>query len=453
MSTSGPSAVFSVLTKAPTIAAASVGSIIVLTLTPTALTPILAAGGVAFALFSHLQHRRFMARLAEMLDMRLFTESAPLDAVSRVIRGLFEELGRRQEAIDKGEAARIAILDTLPVGVLLLTPAGRIFAANRVAKEIFPAIGSAGGQATVQGQVRIAEITRIFETIRSDGSVEPRDVALLGEGDRVLRVSGALLRETVAEWRVMLVVEEVTDRRRSERIRREFIGNISHELRTPITALIGTSEMLLEGIDDKYQERHFIEVIHRHAERLHILIKDLLTLSRLDHPSAIRSLQREVVDIAELCRDAIDTVREGMLGADSAVTVHLSLGEEVPESVMIHRSLLRNALVNLLENAAKHVGEDGVITLSVTSDGTQLLLQVIDNGVGIGAEHLPRIFERFYRVDKGRSRQEGGSGIGLAIVKHVALVHEGSVSAESVVGKGSTFTITIPVYEDRGSTN
>jgi two-component system phosphate regulon sensor histidine kinase PhoR len=211
--------------------------------------------------------------------------------------------------------------------------------------------------------------------------------------------------------------------------------------------------MLLEGIDDKEQERRFIGVIHRHAERLHTLIKDLLTLSRLDHPSAIRALQREVVVVAELCRDAIDTVREGVLGADSSINVRFSIGKTVPEEVMIHRSLIRNALVNLLENAAKHVGDDGVITLSVSREGGKLLLRVIDNGVGIAPEHLPRIFERFYRVDKGRSRQEGGSGIGLAIVKHVALVHEGWVSAESVVGKGSTFTITIPVYEESGSTN
>jgi two-component system phosphate regulon sensor histidine kinase PhoR len=405
------------------------------------------------------------AHLSQILNTPVFAEVAPIDArlqidavsridfLSRIFRDISHDLMRCEAELKKGEAARIAILDTLPVGVLLLTHAGKIYAANSEVSEIFPAIRGVGREATVQGHIRIAEVTRIFETIRSDGSVEPRDVALLGDGDRVVRISGALLRENIAEWQVMLVVEEVTDRRRSERIRREFIGNVSHELRTPITALIGTSEMLLEGIDDKAQERHFIDVIHRHAERLHLLVKDLLTLSRLDHPAAIRSLNREAVVISDLCLDAIETVREGVLGADSRINVGFSIGKTVPESVMIHRSLIRNALVNLLENAAKHVGDDGVITLSVTREGDQLLLRVIDNGVGIGPEHLPRIFERFYRVDKGRSRQEGGSGIGLAIVKHVALVHEGRVSAESVVGKGSTFTITIPIYEESDSTS
>ena len=448
-----PSALLNILAKAPIIAAVSAGGVFALGIIPTSLTHILAPASIAGAVFFHLRYRRLVSHLADTLNTPLFVEAAPIDAVSKIMRGFSQELMRCEAELVKGETARIAILDTLPVGVLLLTHEGKIYAANSAANDIFPALVGAGCNAALHGQVRIAEITRIFETIRSEGSVEPRDVALLGDGDRVVRVSGALLRENIAEWRVMLVIEEVTDRRRSERIRREFIGNISHELRTPITALIGTSEMLLEGIDDKEQERRFIGVIHRHAERLHILIKDLLTLSRLDHPSAIRSLHREAVVISELCLDAIATVREGVLGSDSSINVRFSIGDTVPLKIMIHRSLIRNALVNLLENSAKHVGDDGVISLSITREGEQLLLRVIDNGVGIAAEHLPRIFERFYRVDRGRSRQEGGSGIGLAIVKHVALVHEGLVSAESVIGKGSTFTMTIPVYEESGSTN
>lgn len=360
----------------------------------------------------------------------------------RRIHGVVNEL--------KGELSlerelRDSILDALPIGVIVVTEVGKIVLANELTRQLFPGFKSRDATHSIEGTLRVAGVTRIFEEIKRQGMVEARDLPLIGDDNRILRVGGNRLGERGGERRVLMILEEVTERRRAERIRREFFGNVSHELRTPITALLATSEMMLEGVDDPLQERRFIAVIRRHAERLHTLIRDLLTLSKLDDRAAIRGLPRDETPIAELCSSVIQTVREAADRWNPRVSLTTEIAHEVPPSARLHRSLMQHALVNLVENAAKHVDESGAIRIIVSRESRSLLFVVADNGCGIAPEHLPRLFERFYRVDKGRSRQEGGSGIGLAIVKHVALAHGGSVDVTSTVGEGSVFTLKIPL--------
>lgn len=398
-----------------------------------------------------LYRARTERRIVEELCEGVTPWGGAIAEVKRGIRGLHEASERLQAQLSLEVARRTCILDALPLGVIVATDGGSIILDNDIARQLFPPLKLKTSPQTIEGTLRTAGITRLFEKLKQQDFVEPRDIPLLAQDNRLLRIGGTQVRRRDGSCDIIMVLEEVTERRRAERIRREFIGNVSHELRTPITALLATSEMLLEGVDDPAQEARFLGAIRRHAERLHTLIRDLLALSRLDDPAAIRQLQKDETHIADLCSSVIQTVQEAADRGSPLVSLTTTIADDVPRSAPLHKSLMQHALVNLVENAAQHVGDNGSIVLAVSRTNTFLEFSVTDNGTGISEEHLPRLFERFYRVDKGRSRQDGGSGIGLAIVKHVALAHGGSVAVKSVVSQGSTFSLTIPLPRDEST--
>lgn len=417
---------------------------------PLTLMLTLAGSGLCLGLVGglSLSNRRLTRRIRASLRTE-GTSHITLSDILQGLRALEIEVERLKDKISSDQELRENILDALPIAVVIATLEGTITLSNKAARELFPTLKLSSKPRTIEGALRNAALSRLFDQLKTTHLIEPRDIALIGQDHRLLRVGGSRLGYREDADAVILVLEEVTERRRAERIRREFIGNISHELRTPITALLATSEMLIEGIDDAEQERRFIGAIRRHATRLHILIRDLLTLSRLDEPTAIRTLQREDTNIRDLCSSVMQTVQESSEQWNPAMNLTITISEDVPVTARLHRTLMQHALINLVENASQHVGPDGVISLTASRDNESLTFSVIDNGSGIPAEHLPRLFERFYRVDKGRSRQTGGSGIGLAIVKHVAAAHGGTVAVTSAVGTGSTFSVTIPLDPHR----
>jgi two-component system phosphate regulon sensor histidine kinase PhoR len=236
------------------------------------------------------------------------------------------------------------------------------------------------------------------------------------------------------------VFHDITRLKELEKIRQDFVANVSHELRTPLTTIKGYAETLLDGALKEDVALQFVSVIKRHTDRLTKIVEDLLTLSTIE--SKEFHLKKERLSISELIRDAVDFVKE------AADKKKISISEkETTSSLMVEadRNYLEQVLVNLLDNAIKYGREGGEIEISTAEkDQKEIEISVRDNGMGIPREDLPRVFERFYRVDKGRSQALGGTGLGLSIVKHIVQAHAGRVWAESQLGEGSTFYFTLP---------
>jgi two-component system phosphate regulon sensor histidine kinase PhoR len=260
--------------------------------------------------------------------------------------------------------------------------------------------------------------------------------------ERFLNGHGTVLRDpNEKQIGALIVLNDITRLRKLENIRREFVANVSHELRTPVTAIKGFVETLLDGkVEDSVEEERFLNIINKHTARLESIIEDLLNLSKIereDERDEIILTEGEIIDVLsnaiEMCQDKADAKR---------IEIILFCPEDT--IAKMDAQLLEQAMINLLDNAIKYSEQGSSISIKASQTEDELIIRVLDQGCGIDKKHLPRLFERFYRVDKARSRKLGGTGLGLAIVKHISQAHGGSVSVESIPGKGSTFRIHLP---------
>ena len=240
---------------------------------------------------------------------------------------------------------------------------------------------------------------------------------------------------------MVVVLHDVTHFKNIERVKNEFVATASHDLRNPITSIKGWVETLLdEGLKDPDQAMQFLKIIAKQADRLNAIIEDLLSLSRIEQETETAGIATETANIREVIHSAV------MVCNAKAAQKQLTI-EVVCDGVKradINPQLLEQALVNLIDNAVKYSEPSKTIRIEVTESKCDVVIGVKDEGCGIPEDHLPRLFERFYRVDKARSRKLGGTGLGLAIVKHIAHAHRGTVGVESVPGKGSLFSIHLP---------
>ncbi len=226
-----------------------------------------------------------------------------------------------------------------------------------------------------------------------------------------------------------------------EQVRRDFVANVSHELKTPITSIKGFVETLLDGtIEDPVQARRFLEIIAKHSDRLNAIINDLLALSRLEEEDEKRKLSFEEQPLKPVLASAIELSK--VKTEEKQIKIELNCDEKI--TAKINSALIEQAIINLVDNAVKYSPENSTIIVNAQKTLNEIVITVIDRGCGIEKEHLPRIFERFYVVDKARSRKLGGTGLGLSIVKHISDVHGGFVTVESKVNQGSTFSIHLP---------
>jgi two-component system phosphate regulon sensor histidine kinase PhoR len=242
---------------------------------------------------------------------------------------------------------------------------------------------------------------------------------------------------------VVAVLHDITRLKELENIRKDFVANVSHELRTPLTSIRGFAETLLDGaLEDSNNNRRFVEIIKSHALRLSDLTMDLLTLATLESESF--QLKPEAIDVPALVHEVLESFRP--LGHTKRQELEAVIEPGLPP-IKADRDRIRQVLINLLDNAVKFTPEEGRISVEVclNAEGTGVELHVKDRGIGIPSSDLPRIFERFYRVDKARSREQGGTGLGLAIVKHIVEAHRGHVSVKSTLGQGSDFCVTLPL--------
>lgn len=237
----------------------------------------------------------------------------------------------------------------------------------------------------------------------------------------------------------MVVLRDLTETERVEKTRRDFIANVSHELRTPLTSIQGYTETLLDSTSENGHVREFLEIIRKNAARMSRLTEDLLTLARVESGETRFDVQPTAP--SELLNDAVESFQ------DLARTqgIEITIEETANTPVIADREAIHQVFSNLIENAMKYAGTGKRILLGSRDLGATVQFYVRDLGPGIASEHLPRLFERFYRVDKARSRESGGTGLGLAIGKHIILAHHGTIRAESELNHGSAFLFTLPV--------
>jgi two-component system phosphate regulon sensor histidine kinase PhoR len=275
-------------------------------------------------------------------------------------------------------------------------------------------------------------------------SQEPveKDILLYTDVERIINAHGTLLRDA-DKHRVgaLIVLNDITRLWRLENIRRDFVANVSHEIRTPITAVKGFVETLRDGsVKDPKDSKRFLGIIEKHVDRLEAIIEDLLSLSRIERGTEGEHIMLQGGRIRDVLLTAIQVCEAK--AAPKNIRVELSCNEELKAN--INPALLEQAVVNLIDNAIKFSDNGSSVLVKAIQMNGQIGISIRDQGCGIEKKHLPRLFERFYRVDKARSRQMGGTGLGLAIVKHITQAHGGQVSVESIPGEGSTFSIHIP---------
>jgi len=268
------------------------------------------------------------------------------------------------------------------------------------------------------------------------------EIEVHDNGSRFLQAHGAVLRGAAAESiGAVVVLHDVTRLRRLEQVRRDFVANVSHELRTPVTSIKGFVETLLDGAMNNPDElQRFLRIVATQTDRLNAIIEDLLTLSRIEQESERAEIPLSKTSIKSVLSAAMEVC--GVKAAEKDIHIELNCQAELQAEV--NPPLLEQAVINLLDNAIKYSPTGQTVHLEANLAETEVVISVRDHGCGISREHLPRIFERFYRVDKARSRKLGGTGLGLAIVKHIAQVHRGAATVESVIGQGSTFFIHLP---------
>ena len=363
------------------------------------------------------------------------------DRLANVLNSMAGELDRQMTDIVRQNNAQAAILASMVEGVIAVDAAGRISDLNpAAARWMNVSVDEARGH-RMEEVIRHSGLADLLARTRV-GPAE-HEIELPGEnGGQTLHVHASPIWNREGGFAgAVLVLHDITTLRRLEHLRRDFVANVSHELKTPLTSISAASETLRDQhlvMDGDGQ--HFVEVIQRQAERLNRLVEDLLELSRIEHETERGGLHLEIHPLRPVLESAIQaqsiTARER--------GVQLDLDADAGMTVRCDPLTLEQAVSNLVHNAVKFSPEGGSVTIRAMREASGGVIEVEDRGAGIAAEHLSRLFERFYRVDRGRSRRMGGTGLGLAIVKHIALAHGGRVSVESTPGQGSTFRIHLP---------
>ena len=375
-------------------------------------------------------------------DSRPIAKEEELVQLGRTLNQLAANLQDRISALESERAKVSAILDSMVEGVIALDENGKILVTNPSACRILDL-----SDEKVEGQsllevVRNKELADLVEWCRTLNATERyrREVDLHNPNRRVLEVNAMPLPLSNQVQGIVLVLHDITELRRLEQVRAEFVANVSHELRTPLTAIRGYLETLLdESPIEPSTHRRFLEIAHLHAERLGRLIDDLLNLSNIETGKVI--LHQTELNLNESVQEVV-----AMFEKD-AKKKGVSIVNKVDPLIDVYadRDRLSQILVNLVDNAVKYTSNNGQVLFNSTSPkDDHIVLHVQDTGQGIPAQDLPRITERFYRVDKTRSRELGGTGLGLAIVKHLLQLHSGTISIESEVGKGTIVSITLP---------
>ena len=371
------------------------------------------------------------------------TRGEPIGAdLARAINRMMSRLDSRYSQVAAEQDQLRAVLNSMIEGVIALDARQRVLLINAAACRML-GLRSDSAQGRLLGElVRNPQLDDCVNRAQRQNDPIVGEIELLKPGARTLSVGAMGLSDNPSSG-VVVVVHDVTELRRLERVRQEFVANASHELKTPLASISACVATLLEGaIDDDEHRMHFLQAIAEQAGRLDALVSDLLGLARADSTDAVSDTRPVSLEgVAGKC------VAEHRQAAQrKEISVSIECGDK-PVMVMGDEDALEQILDNLLDNAIKYTPATGSISVRIRVEKPYGVVDVTDTGIGIPQSHINRVFERFYRVDRARSRELGGTGLGLAIVKHLVQHLGGQVTAESQVGKGSTFTVRIPLAE------
>jgi len=368
--------------------------------------------------------------------------SEELGSLAEVINEMAAQAEDRIRLITAQRNEQEAVFSSMVEGILAVDMRERVLRMNQAAGELLRVQPASAQGKTIPEVVRNPDLQKFVAAALSSPAPTEGEVVLRNGGERWLQAHGAALNDASgSRVGAVIALNDVTRIRRLEGFRRDFVANVSHELRTPITCIKGFVETLLDGaVAEPKAAENFLKIIARQADRLNAILNDLLLLSKLEEQERKESLTTEEAALRDVLDTAVQLCAPKAEGKRIAINVRCEEGLRAKFNV----ALLEQAVVNLVDNAVKY-SEPGksVYVEALRRDGA-IVIRVRDEGCGIGEEHLPRIFERFYRVDKGRSREMGGTGLGLSIVKHIAQAHGGTLAVESTLGKGSLFTLTLP---------
>lgn len=335
-----------------------------------------------------------------------------------------------------------ALIENMGSGLILIDSRGYINLVNRPYKEVFNVNPSEYLYKLYYEVIEHKGITEVVEEIfMTEQKVKKQLIIPVNIERRYFEVYGVPIIGTNDEWKgILLVFHDITELKKLEQMRKDFVANVSHELKTPITSIKGFSETLLDGaMENKQTLNDFLNIILKESDRLQSLIQELLDLSKIEKQGFSLSIQQ--LDLADVLEDVV-AIMKGKAAEKEIVLEFKREDKPVYIEGDVHR--LKQVFINIISNAISYTPNQGVVYISSADSDRTVLTEIRDTGIGIEAGEIPRIFERFYRVDKARSRNSGGTGLGLAIVKHLVEAHKGTISVKSEVGKGTAFIIELP---------
>lgn len=356
-----------------------------------------------------------------------------LNNMAEEIENKIKEIGSQSQTLE-------AIFHSMIEGIIVVDNTGRIVSINPAIENIFNVLSSEARGKMFLETIRNNEILEMINSALKSAMLVRGEVALLYPVHRIFEVSATPIFSNSVPNGCLAVIHDITEIRRLETIRKDFVANVSHELKTPLTSIKGFVETLLEGaLDDKENSRSFLKIVQEHAERLDTLVNDLLVLSNLE--SKEMALDKKEIDLSLEASKVILGFKSQLEKKHIQIKNYLSAGL----IVRADKNRIGQVFTNLIDNAIKFNKDKGFIKIYSHAEGGKVKITIEDSGLGIPEKDLPRIFERFYRVDKARSRELGGTGLGLSIVKHMVELHGGSVGIESAENIGSKFWFTLPL--------
>ncbi|MBF0225225.1 MAG: PAS domain-containing protein [Desulfobacterales bacterium] len=378
----------------------------------------------------------------ELKNKLLVPDIHEIGEVVKVMNEVAASLHERIRTIIDQKNKFEAVLSSMTEGVIAIDLNEKIISANPAAKKIFRCLNTEIEGRNLHEVIRYPGLHKFVKTSISSSEPIEEDIISFSVDEQILHTKSAPLKNSEDKINgILIVIDDVTQLRRLENVRRDFASNVSHEIKTPLTAIKGFVETLIhESIDNPDEVNRFLLIIAKHVNRLEAILEDLIRLSRIEKEAEQNEIKFIYANIKEVIFNAVQTCMVKAKASNIAINVHCD------EHIFINMDpvLIEQAFFNIIDNAIKYSQKGNEVDISVDSSNNHVIIRFKDNGVGIENKHLARLFERFYRVDKSRSRNNGGTGLGLAIVKHIVQAHGGKVEVNSTIGKGTTFSICLP---------
>ncbi len=357
-----------------------------------------------------------------------------LDALSKSLNNVAEKIDNRIKGSLQKRRERIAVLTSMSEAVVAIDLEGHIIILNTSGAKLFDLDEEKSIGESIFGLLRNSNLLNFFQTVLNESNLLDQDITynnkiIRGKGSKLLNSNNNIIG-------AVIVFNDITKIKKLENIRREFVANVSHELKTPVTTIKGYVETI-ENITKDIEQKKFLKIISNHTNRLNSIIDDLLLLSKIEEKEDVLNLDLK----DEKLKPVLELAKENCNGFLNEKNIKVKINCLDTISIKQNHRLLQEAIFNILNNSIKYSSENSLITVDVINNKDNIEVKITDQGIGIDEKHLDRLFERFYRVDESRSRDVGGTGLGLSIVKHIIQMHNGKIKVDSVIDKGTTFTI------------